>query len=239
MQQRRMEVLVKHRQHVGWGLPHHKNTTICTKAQEFAGQPSQGRRPWFVVCSSEHIRERLAAPLRTHGRQPPDRAMPGLSLRADRRKNMDENPVPCAMGFLPVNHRQEPAPADVIPVQAGTGDARATSRTRSERVCEEGGIVKAGRPWRWSGAREIRHRQAPKTPLDDATQRRLASHTPSEVRWAWPYGSSSDTMTPFLLSNSQVLIAPFASRTSTTLRNTSRCPSQTHWTVTSPYMTSG
>ncbi|MBM4024153.1 MAG: 4Fe-4S binding protein, partial [Planctomycetes bacterium] len=46
-------------------------------------------------------------------------------------------------------------------------------------VCEKGGIVKAGRPWRWSGAREIRHCQAPKTPRDDATQRMLASHTPS------------------------------------------------------------
>ncbi|MBM4025557.1 MAG: PHP domain-containing protein, partial [Planctomycetes bacterium] len=50
-------------------------------------------------------------------------------------------------------------------------------------VREKGGIVKAGGPWRWSDAREIRHRQAPKrvpnrdesrlgaqTPLDDATQ---------------------------------------------------------------------
>jgi len=53
-------------------------------------------------------------------------------------------------------------------------------RDQPERACEKGGIVKAGRPWRWSGARHIRHRQAPKTPLDDATQRRLASHTPSQ-----------------------------------------------------------
>ncbi|MBM4029290.1 MAG: DNA polymerase III subunit alpha, partial [Planctomycetes bacterium] len=72
-----------------------------------------------------------------------------------------------------------------------------------ERVCEKGGIVKAGRPWRWFGAREIRHRQAPKrvpnrdesrlgaqTPLDDATQRMLVSHAPSEDH------SGFDTLTP-------------------------------------------
>jgi hypothetical protein len=50
------------------------------------------------------------------------------------------------------------------------------------RACEKGGSVKAGRPWRWSGARRIRHRQAPRTPLDAATQRVLAPHTPSSCR---------------------------------------------------------
>jgi hypothetical protein len=33
-----------------------------------------------------------------------------------------------------------------------------------------GGSLKAGRPWGWSCARQTRHRQAPKTPLDAATR---------------------------------------------------------------------
>jgi hypothetical protein len=43
-----------------------------------------------------------------------------------------------------------------VRMQSGTGQTQSPEDEEEER--QSGGSVKAGRPWRWSGAREIRHR---------------------------------------------------------------------------------
>jgi len=63
--------------------------------------------------------------------------------------------------------------------------SRPGSGQGKRKVPKTGGSVKAGRPWRWSCARAIRHRQAPKTPLDDAT------HTANDFAFALGQGVNS------------------------------------------------